>query len=346
MLQNIEKYFKNVKKNLEKLQKYQYNITYDLDYLFNEINEEGYYEPIKIKNAFDGSYIQYESRGDGDANLSLGEYLNIIRPYLREMMDNHKARGKWKIHLTMKINFVSVLDSTQFHEMHTKSNNIEIMIGNETNVIITELFNSLFKKYQEGLETKMKGSSFTFYSVDLLYYHLHKVNLNRGGSYIDSPKWIKNKKATINPQNNDDECFRYAIIAALKYDEISNNPERVSKLKPFIENYNWKDIEFPLHSKNWKKFEQNNKTIALNMLFVLYNTKQIRAARISKYNNERDNQVILLMITDSEKWHYVAVKSISGLLRGITSDHDGDFYCLNCFHQCTTKNRLEKHEKI
>ena len=101
-----------------------------------------------------------------------------------------------------------------------------------------------------------------------------------------------------------------------------------------------------MHSKNWKKFEQNNKTIALNMLFVLYNTKQIRAARISKYNNERDNQVILLMITDSEKWHYVAVKSISGLLRGITSDHDGDFYCLNCFHQCTTKNRLEKHEKI
>ena len=95
------------------------------------------------------------------------------------MIDNHKARDEWKIQLTIKISFVSVLDSTQFREMHTKSDNIEIMIGNETNDIITELFNSIFRKYQEGLETKLKGSSFIFYCVDLLYYHLHKVSLNR-----------------------------------------------------------------------------------------------------------------------------------------------------------------------
>ena len=73
---------------------------------------------------------------------------------------------------------------------------------------------------------------------------------------------------------------------------------------------------------------------------------QIRPAYISKYNNKCDNQVILLMITDNEKWHYITVKSISRLLRGITSNHVGDFYCLNCFHSYTTKNRLEKHEKI
>ena len=80
------------------------------------------------------------------------------------MIDNHKERGKWKIQLTMKINFVSVLDNTQFPEMHTKSDNIEIMIGIKTNDI-TGLFNSSFKNYQEGLETKMKGTSFTFYNV-------------------------------------------------------------------------------------------------------------------------------------------------------------------------------------
>ena len=111
----------------------------------------------------------------------------------------------------MKFNFVSFLYSTQFPEMHTKSNNIEIMIGNETNDIITKLFNSLFKKYHEGLETKMKGSSFTFYNVELLCYHLHKISLNRGRSYIDSPEWLKLKKATINLENNDDECLRYSI---------------------------------------------------------------------------------------------------------------------------------------
>ena len=82
-----------------------------------------------------------------------------------------------------------------------------------------------------------------------------------------------------------------------------------------------------------KKFEQNKNTIALNILHVPYNTEQIRPENISQYNHERDNQRILLMITDDdENWHYLTVKSISRLLKGITSNHKGDCYCLNCFH--------------
>ena len=76
-----------------------------------------------------------------------------------------------------------------------------------------------------------------------------------------------------------------------------------------------------------------------------YNTKQIRLAYISKYNNNRDDQVILLMITDNKKWHYLAVKSISKLLRGITSNHVGDFYCLNCFHSYTTEKNLKSMKR-
>ena len=107
----------------------------------------------------------------------------------------------------------------------------------------------------------------------------------------------------------------------------------ISKLTPFINNYNWKDIEFLSRSKDWRKCEQNNKTIALNILYLPYNTKQIKQEYISRYNNERDDQVNLLMITDgTSNWHYLTVKSISGLLRRITSNHIGDFYCLNCFH--------------
>ena len=158
----------------------------------------------------------------------------------------------------------------------------------------------------------MKGSSLIFERVDLLYYHLHKINLNRGGSYIDSHKWLKTKGATINPKNKNNECFKYAITVALNHGKIGKNPQRISKIKPFINTYNWKDIKFPSHSNDWKKFEQNNKTIALNILYLPYNTKQIRPAHISKYNYKRDNQVILLMITDKEKWHYLGVKNTSG----------------------------------
>ena len=128
-------------------------------------------------------------------------------------------------------------------------------------------------------------------------------------------------------------------MASLNYEDIPNHPERISNLMPFFDQYNWKGNEFPSHSKDWKKFEQNNKTIALNILFVPYNTKQIRLACKSKYNYKRENQVNLLMTTGDgkcsngvENWHYLAVKSISALFRGIMSNNNGDYYCLNCFH--------------
>ena len=88
-------------------------------------------------------------------------------------------------------------------------------------------------------------------------------------------------------------------------------------------------------------------TIALNILYVPYNTKEIRQAYISKHNDKRDNQINSLMITDgSTNWHYLAIKNISRLLRGITSNHNGDFYCLNCLHSYRTKSKLKEHEKI
>ena len=142
------------------------------------------------------------------------------------------------------------------------------MIGNETDGIIRELFESLLQRYQEGLEESMRRSEFVFDSVDVLCYKLHRISLNRSGSYIDSPKWLKNKKATINPKDNDDNWFQYASTVALNYQNIQNNPEKISKIERFIDQYNWKEINFPSHNKDWKKFELNNKSITLNILYV------------------------------------------------------------------------------
>ena len=150
---------------------------------------------------------------------------------------------------------------------------------------------------------------------------------------------------TINPKNNDHKCFQYAVTLALNLDKINDHPERISKIKPFIEQYNWKDIDFQSTSKDWKKFELNNE-IALNILYVPHNTKKIEIAYKSKHNLTREKQVILLIISNGENWHYLTIKNLSRLLRGITSIHDGDFYCLNCFHLHRTKNKLEAHKKI
>ena len=91
--------------------------------------------------------------------------------------------------------------------MHTKSDNADIRIGDDTNDVVKELFKSFLQRYQEGLQEKMKGSEFEFDGVNLLYYDFNKISLNRGGSYIDSPEWIKNKRSTINPKNDDYKAF-------------------------------------------------------------------------------------------------------------------------------------------
>ena len=226
--------------------------------------------------------------------------------------------------------------------MHTRSVNEEFMNGSETDEILKELFRSLLQRYQENLQEKMKGSDFAFDGVNYLYYDLNKISISKGGSYMDSPKWLKDKKSTINPKNNDYKCFQYVVTLALSLDKIDKNSQRISKIKRFIEEYNWKDIDFPSTSKDWKKLELNNE-VALNILYVPHNTKKIEIACKSKHNLTREKQVILLMISNGENWHYLVV---TGLLTGITSNHKEDFYCLNCFHWYRTKNKLKAHKKI
>ena len=122
--------------------------------------------------------------------------------------------------------------------MYTRGDNIEIMFGDDNDDIIEQLFESLLKKYEENLQNKMRGSEFEFDGVNFLCYGFNKTSINRGGSYIDCPKWLKDKKSTINPKNNDDKCFQYTVTLALNLDKIKKDPQqkRVSKIKPFIEN--------------------------------------------------------------------------------------------------------------
>ena len=155
---------------------------------------------------------------------------------------------------------------------------------------LSKNFVNLFTKLSKRFRRINEKSDFFRDSVDSYHYHLQKIGLKSGRSCIDSPEWLKNKKVTINPKNNDDNCFQYALTVALNHQNIEKKPQRISNVKPFINQYNWKEIDFPSHSKDWKKFEQSNKAIALNILFVPQNAK---------------------------KRHYLAVKSVSALLRGI-----------------------------
>ena len=92
----------------------------------------------------------------------------------------------------------------------------------------------------------MKGSDFIFNYINLLYYKSHKRNPNRGLSYIDSSDWIKNKKVAIySIDQKGNKCFQYAVTVALNHEELKKYPRRITKNKPFINKYNWKEINFP-----------------------------------------------------------------------------------------------------
>ena len=241
----------------------------------------------------------------------------------------------------MHVNFISSNDTGEIRTIFVWSDNKEIRSGNEADGIIKGLLNSFLTNYQNEEAILRNGSNFVFESVDLLSYSFHKIGL-RGRSYIKSPEWILNKRATINPKNKDNKCFQYSITVALNHQNIENHPERISNIKLFIDQYNWEGIDFPAGIKDWKKFERNNKTIALNILYIPPNTKTNLAYK-SKFNRKRENQLVLLMISNGEKRHYIALKSVrideefnrpirslSRLFRGISSNNHGDFYCLGC----------------
>ena len=259
----------------------------------------------------------------------------------------------------MGVNFISLKIQEKLALFFVRSDNEEIRSDNETVEIINWLLKSFLSNYQNEKKILRKGSDFVFESVDSLSYHIHKINLKSGNSYIKSPKWILNKRAQINSKNNDNKCFQYSITAALSHQNIENHPERISNSNPFIDKYNWKDIDFSAGIKAWKKFKQNNKEIALNI--IEHNAKTISFAYKSKYNCKCKNQVVLLMITKgkqsdgTDKLHYIVLKcvrsdnefdhpirSLSRLLREITSNNNGDFYCLGCLHSFQTDNALKK----
>ena len=114
---------------------------------------------------------------------------------------------------------------------------------------------------------------------------------------LKSLGWLRGKKEAI---INNDNSFQNALNDTLNYQTTETNPERISKLKPYINRYNWEGIEFPAGPKDWKKFEQNNKANVLNTLFIPHNTKTIRVAYRSEYNSNRKKQVLLSMITDGK----------------------------------------------
>ena len=135
------------------------------------------YEPVLIKSGFDNNYLEYMSNGNN--SLSFNEYLELIKPYLYDLINVYKAKGEWKLQLSVEIFFVSQKPgSDENRVMYARSTPEEFMTGSETEEVAEKRIMSILQKYQDNLQNKMKGSDFIFNGINYLYYDLNRITIS------------------------------------------------------------------------------------------------------------------------------------------------------------------------
>ena len=318
-------------------------ITGKYDSLLHVVNWVKYKDhvtPVPYQHAINEVYRSF--RLNGVNKMDVDNYLKLVESHLVKLArDQVTAMGSIKIQLILAVEFIHRSDGDILTKF-PKSNPITVLHGSNIREIINEAYNTLKQSF-EKISNALNDSDYLFHGIVSLVVDIHEVELIRGGSYIKLPEWIENKHAVLNPKNDDDECFKWAVIAALHHEEIDHHPERINKLKPFVSRYNWDGIKFPATTNQISKFEKQNPDIAVNVLF-LHLGKDIRQYYISEFNGKRDKVVDLLLIEEWGKKHYCAIKNRSRLLSMLNSNHrEREHFCIYCLHSFHSKEACFKH---
>ena len=191
---------------------------------------------------------------------------------------------------------------------------------------MNEIVNEMIAHMKQQIENPaLSNSRFIFDEVLHMDVDFLQLNLTRGSSYLLLPEWLARKKAIINPKNVDRECFKWAVIVASRWEEINNNPERVSKLKRFESEFDWTGVGSPVSFRNIEGFEFRNQ-ILINILAI-----EDRQIYICRKGDNYECTINLMSITKTNRKHYVAIKSLSRLLSSQNTKHNGkEYFCTNC----------------
>ena len=166
---------------------------------------------------------------------------------------------------------------------------------------MNEIVNKMIAHMKQQIENPaLSNSRLVFDEVLHMDVDFHRLNLTRGSSYLSLPEWLAHKKAIINPFNENQECFKWAVIAASRWEDIDRNPQRISKLKKFEGDFDWSGIGFPVSFRDIKGFEFRNQ-ILINILAV-----EGRQIYICRKGGNYEHAINLMLITESNRKHYVA----------------------------------------
>ena len=181
------------------------------------------------------------------------------------------------------------------------------------------------------------NSRFVFDEFLYLDVNFHQLNLTRGSSYLPLPDWLVRKKVIVNPHNNDEECFKWSVITVEKVG--MKDPQRVSNLRTFKDNYDWFGLEFPVSIKNIGKFETRN-NISVNVLAV-----EGRDIYIHRKGQRMGREINLSMVSEDGINHYTAIKSFSRLLKSSNTKHKcKQHFCMNCLQGFTQELIRDEHQ--
>ena len=299
------------------------------------IKEPKPFKPIELEQAFGGAYRSY--RVNGRPKTDVDTFFNRIGKRLIELIERElKTRTSARIQTTAWIRFVRDDEEGQEKvELAFNSLMTSVYRGSETDQIVDGMIANM--KFQIE-NSALLNSRFVFDEFLYLDVNVHQLNLTRGSSYLPLPDWLARKKAIVNPHNDDEECFKWSVIAAEKVG--MKDPQRVSNLRKFTDNYDWSGLRFPVSIKDIGKFENRN-NISVNVLAV--EGRDIYIHR--KGRRMMGREINLFVVSEDGINHYTAIKSLSRLLKSSNTKRKcKQHFCMNCLQGFRQESSRDQHQ--
>ena len=262
-------------------------------------------------------------------------FLSDVKREVTNLLENNR-KTKVKLILRCIMEKTNIADGQRIEQPAAFHSDVEVNLeGTDVN----ELYDTMIDKVMENIANfQMQGSNWTFKSIIALEIHTVAYEPLRGSSYIPLPRALATRKAIINLKNEDDECFRWAVLRAMN--PTDKNPQRIDKnLKSKRDQINMDGIEFPVSLKSIDKVEKQNPNISIN---VFGYEDCVYPLRVSKVVDK--TAINLLLISDDEKQHYCLIENMSRLLSSQTGNQQHtSHYCMKCLNPFHSQEALSKH---
>ena len=283
--------------------------------------------PKLIEGAFGGNYSKY--RINSIEGMDLPTFFSKIRSSISNVLRKETSQRSIRSQTTTWIRYMK---EDEYINLAFNSIMTPVYMLSDIDSIVQSMINHLSQQVDNPT---LRDSKFVFDKISHTDISNHRLILTRGSSCVKLPDWLAKKKAILNPKNSDEKCFKFAVIAGLKWEEIDRDHQRVSKLRRYENEFDWSGITYPVSTKNISKFERRNE-IGVNLLALNGKTPYI-----CRKGADYERSVNLMILEEGEKKHYVAIKSLERLLSKMNSkSNPSQHFCNNCLQSFKTQESM------